>query len=353
VRWCASIFGLGLGAVLACGGAALFPCGDDAECQDGGVGGVCQPEGVCSFPDDECASGQRFGSHSGGLSNECVPEPGGTTSATTSASTATTIASDPTLDVSGPDTLPGTSSSVGSVDDTADTIATTGAEGTTGTELDPTLLLWFTFEHDTDAALVNDGVLGGSAPCVLGSCPTPIADGAIGMAATFDGVGTCGVFPFAPELNPPEYTLALWLRRDAHVPGYDGAFTKPVGDGVFNTFRVSLEGLSGTQEDLVGVHVGLQDNSGVELTQLLVFGAWTHIAATWSGTALEMFIDGESIGVEPSMLFEVDEHDVYVGCDDDVPVGITHFLHGSLDDVRMYSRVLDDTEVAALAQAGN
>jgi len=101
------------------------------------------------------------------------------------------------------------------------------------------------------------------------------------------------------------------------------------------------------------VHVGLQDNSGVELTQLLVFGAWTHIAATWSGTALEMFIDGESIGVEPSMLFEVDEHDVYVGCDDDVPVGITHFLHGSLDDVRMYSRVLDDTEVAALAQAGN
>jgi hypothetical protein len=74
------------------------------------------------------------------------------------------------------------------------------------------------------------------------------------------------------------------------------------------------------------------------------------MTATWSGTEFEMFIDGESIGVLPSLLYEVDEHDAYVGCDDDVPVGITHFLHGSLDDVRMYSRVLDELEILELVE---
>ena len=103
---------------------------------------------------------------------------------------------------------------------------------------------------------------------------------------------------------------------------------------------------------VVNVHVGLQDDMGVELESVLAIGQWTHMVATWSGSELEMFIDGESIGALPSMLFEVDEHDVYVGCDNDVPLGITHFVHGALDDVRMYSRVLDDAEIVALFELG-
>jgi hypothetical protein len=345
--------GAGLGAALgifACG-SALFTCAEDGECQDGGVGGVCQPEGVCSFPDGDCDSGQRFGAHSGGVSNECVPDSAADTTGAI-ASTGVTAASaddgDPTLDVSGVATLPDTSSSEGTLDDTADPTTTTGLESTTGIDVDPTLLLWFTFEHDTEDALVNDGVLGGSAPCVLGSCPVPIDEGPIGKAATFDGEGNCGIFPFVEELNPDEFTLASWLRRDVSVEGYDGAFTKPVGEGAFNTWRMYMTTPT-DGEDVLGVHVGTADNSGVDVTQVVVLGVWTHVAATWTGSELEMFVDGVSVGSMPSMFFEEDEHDVYVGCDDDVPVGITHFFHGSLDDVRMYSRVLDKDEIAELA----
>ncbi len=38
-----------------------FSCGDDSECTVQGVAGVCEDNGVCSFPDEECASGRRYG----------------------------------------------------------------------------------------------------------------------------------------------------------------------------------------------------------------------------------------------------------------------------------------------------
>ncbi|HET6583952.1 MAG TPA: hypothetical protein VFG69_10895, partial [Nannocystaceae bacterium] len=99
MRWCAPFALL----AVACSDA-LFPCAQDGDCDDGKSGGVCQPEGVCSFPDDRCDSGQRFGAHSGGLSNECVPtsDTDATSAAAASSSSAASVAdADPTLDDSG------------------------------------------------------------------------------------------------------------------------------------------------------------------------------------------------------------------------------------------------------------
>lgn len=347
MRRCGPLLAL---AFVACS-EALFPCAADSECQDGGQGGICQPEGVCSFPDPDCTSGQRFGAHAGGLAGECVmPSGTGTSSGSpTSTAPADDDDGDPTLDVTGVDSGPSTSSGIGPLDDTA-TTSDDATSGTTGTELDPTLLLWFPFDGDGIGELTNHGVLGGTAPCSMGQCPLPIPAGPVGTAATFDGVDDCGIFPFVEDLNAGEFTLALWVRRDEHVQGYDGAFTKPVGESPYNTWRISVQGSAPPLvEDIVSIHVGLQDDSGVELVSPLVLGAWSHMATTWTGSELELFIDGVSIGAMPSDLFEVDTHDVYVGCDDDVPIGITHFLHGSLDDVRMYARVLDPMEIAELA----
>ena len=63
-----------LGAVLAPGcGAGTFACQDDAQCKNGGIAGTCEPTGGCSFPDDSCASGRRYGAHApNGLSGFCV-----------------------------------------------------------------------------------------------------------------------------------------------------------------------------------------------------------------------------------------------------------------------------------------
>lgn len=58
--------------VVGCSSDSLFRCADDSVCSDGGI---CEPQGYCSFPDDACASGRRFGELAdAGLANACVPE---------------------------------------------------------------------------------------------------------------------------------------------------------------------------------------------------------------------------------------------------------------------------------------
>ncbi|MCX4244340.1 hypothetical protein [Paraliomyxa miuraensis] len=81
--WIVFGFTLGaLGSVTASCGAA-FACASDDECQSGAATGVCQGNGYCSFPDEDCPSGQRFGDAApAGVANACV-EHGGTEGSTT------------------------------------------------------------------------------------------------------------------------------------------------------------------------------------------------------------------------------------------------------------------------------
>lgn len=72
--------GLVLGVLVgACHGPSAFVCTADGECMSGsGAPGVCEANGLCSFPDDVCDSGRRYGEHAGGLSGECVDGGAGT-----------------------------------------------------------------------------------------------------------------------------------------------------------------------------------------------------------------------------------------------------------------------------------
>lgn len=70
------VLGAALGVLLGLGpscGPATFACTTDAQCLAAGADGMCQGSGFCSFPDDDCASGQRYGDHAGELANKCAP----------------------------------------------------------------------------------------------------------------------------------------------------------------------------------------------------------------------------------------------------------------------------------------
>lgn len=76
VRGSALLLGMMLGA---CVGADAYQCAEDAQCSAAGSAGVCQDIGFCSFPDEGCDSGQRYGEHAGALSHTCVPTAPGPT----------------------------------------------------------------------------------------------------------------------------------------------------------------------------------------------------------------------------------------------------------------------------------
>ena len=75
---------LGLALALAgCQGKDEFRCRSDDECTSGGAAGRCEMTGYCSFPDEACASGHRYGDLADeGFAGLCVP-PGDTAGSTT------------------------------------------------------------------------------------------------------------------------------------------------------------------------------------------------------------------------------------------------------------------------------
>jgi hypothetical protein len=146
-------------AIVAHGcGARAFVCTGSVECNDGGIAGVCEPSGGCSFPDDDCDSGRRYGAHApDGLGGTCVP----LTADETSTSYDPTIASTPTATTSLETTVADTStgndpSTTGAVDPTSSTTAidSSGAESS-GPDLPQDTAFFDDFERRDADALGN------------------------------------------------------------------------------------------------------------------------------------------------------------------------------------------------------
>ncbi|MEX1364765.1 MAG: hypothetical protein AB1Z98_16680 [Nannocystaceae bacterium] len=99
---------------VSCLPADPFECTIDAQCGAQVEGAQCQSTGFCSFPDEACSSGQRYGELAGmGLAGQCVEQEGGSTGPTidpeASGTTATSAA-----DSSGSGTSePGTGTTAG------------------------------------------------------------------------------------------------------------------------------------------------------------------------------------------------------------------------------------------------
>lgn len=72
----------------ACSTSPVYICESNEQCVTGPYQGTCQPSGLCSFPDEDCDSGQRYPEHSGPMAGECVPVGGGTAGSTGASTTA-------------------------------------------------------------------------------------------------------------------------------------------------------------------------------------------------------------------------------------------------------------------------
>lgn len=114
--------------------AGAFACDEPADCAVAGDAGVCQADGWCSFPADDCPSGQRYGEYAGdGLAGTCVDAADDTTtSATTFDETKTTTSVETTLtETSLVTTDADTSMTMTSVADTSASLSVTSPDPTT------------------------------------------------------------------------------------------------------------------------------------------------------------------------------------------------------------------------------
>lgn len=106
--------------LASCGGQEVFACSDDSSCPDG----QCESNGYCSFPDEDCSSGRRYGDFSGPFSGQCVMATDGATSGTPGTGGGSESGQASSGTASGSATTSGTTpggSTGGSSDGTADT----------------------------------------------------------------------------------------------------------------------------------------------------------------------------------------------------------------------------------------
>ncbi|MCR9166070.1 MAG: hypothetical protein ACE37F_17475 [Nannocystaceae bacterium] len=184
-------------ALVACGLTGCketFECAADSHCQLDGVAGFCESLGHCSFPDEDCETGRRFGDLAGTLSNMCVP-PG---DAVTSGEVASTGDGSASGSTTVPD--PTTATASGSSSTGSDDASSSGSAQPT----DCNILFEDTFE----------GNMLGETWSVLGEPPT-VSSGALRFTIEPENVGA---YPSASVLSGTPLNLSdgwVTVRLDA------------------------------------------------------------------------------------------------------------------------------------------
>ena len=338
----------------ACSASSEFTCQSDEQCMAASPG-ECQPDGYCSFPADDCPSGQRYGAHSGPNAGQCVDASGDDVTGThgtgsTSTSDAPGEATNPVLTTSEPATADDTTGQPVTATGTASSEASSGeassSEGTTGEPLDPDLVLWLELERAPDGEVLDSSSFMSHGACMAPECPEG-ALGALGQGVHLDGIDDVIAVPSAPQLETLDgLTVAVWIRLDEPPMTHWAVLNKPVGIGIDNSWELYFSAASHRLRFAV-TNGGIDYD--VELPDPFPLAQWVHLAGTWDGDVITLWVDGEPIDSIDAPAIEFDDQPVLVGADDDHDGGLSGHYLGGVDDVRVYRRALMAEEIAALA----
>lgn len=167
-----------------------------------------------------------------------------------------------------------------------------------------------------------------------------------------------------------DFTLSAWVNLGSYSQGRTALFDINYATSQVNGQNGGIFfGGPGVGSDSARLHVSFktvntQDETGVTLTgsNIIRVNRWTHVAAVRHGGQVALYIDGQ----EDASAFGRDQGAIAydAGTFDDSTVnigawsrGVVGFLngwrlHGTIDDVRIYDRGLDQAEIQALYGEG-
>ena len=228
---------------------------------------------------------------------------------------------------------------------------TESSSSSTGTEI-PEVVLRFDFEEEPNEV---GGALDGSgndfdAQCAQ-TCPSS-TDGVTGRALFNDAAGFLTVAAGEP-LALQQLTILVWIRDDS-AP--DDATTnmvvgKPYLSDGNNSYRLLTRD---ADEDGERELVFRIDGETTREQVLRVpfgdrLGTWVHVAATWDGETMALFVDGTEVGRTAAPIIAYDAQPLVVGADLNA-FESDNFWEGALDELELLSRPLTASEIRERAQ---
>ncbi len=184
--------------------------------------------------------------------------------------------------------------------------------------------------------------------------------GKIGGALEFDGtddVVELGAF----DVVGPGITLAAWIKPDDFDIN-DGRIITKANEWLADDHWWMLSTIAEAGETRLRFRLKTTDDQTVPTliasSGPLVTGEWQHVAATWDGTTMRLYLNGEetgsiakggdavatdssvkvAIGSQPSDAFATDVSH------------ISKFFDGFIDDVRLYNGALNQDEIKVLME---
>jgi hypothetical protein len=209
------------------------------------------------------------------------------------------------------------------------------------------LVGWWRF-NEGSGSTCTDSSGNGHDGTILGTPQWASGPEGFGTAVVFNpnicqGVD-CGVFD--PTEGAGQFTLALWAFWDG-TGDFQHFFTKSNGWGADTMmFQVELWGAhtDATYTDRVGV--SYQPAGSVPFS-VMPKNEWVHLAWTFDGSNLRLYLNGvDEQGPKPFSIGPNIDAPILIGVDDTR----ARVFHGPLDDVRIYSHALSESEILAAMQ---
>ena len=162
--------------------------------------------------------------------------------------------------------------------------------------------------------------------------------------------------PYTAELNPPAFTISLWVKMTANTSG-----SYMISLNRWNGFKFNL---NGTAVPFLTVSVAgtIYDRDAGAVN--VATNTWTHLAVSYTDGAMKFYVNGEmkktwnnTPGAALTLASPVDlsignemPKQYYNLTDDSNPNyfwGASYFI-GSMDDIRFYNTVLTDGEINSI-----
>jgi Concanavalin A-like lectin/glucanases superfamily/HYDIN/CFA65/VesB-like, Ig-like domain len=155
--------------------------------------------------------------------------------------------------------------------------------------------------------------------------------------ASFDGMTSAIVVPEDASLDPYAITIAAWINP-VDWNGNRRVLQKGAND---DQYRLLAEG-GVFKFDVSGV--------GAIMTALPTVNVWTHVAGTYDGATLRLYVNGvEAVSAAATTPMPATSDPLFIGAKGAAGAAGDHFS-GVLDEVRLYGRALSQTEIMTIAQ---
>jgi hypothetical protein len=178
------------------------------------------------------------------------------------------------------------------------------------------------------------------------------ATGKLGTAATFDGSTGYINVPTSPSLSGVSaLSISVWFNPSQTLSGLDeGLVSKCIG-GDGQGYWIEL-GYSGTLARM-GLNINGTDVKWTANLPTFTAGNWYHFVFTYDGTTQKVYINAGTpvTYTSPGTIYYSGSDPFKIGLSQGTG-GLNHYFGGSIDEVAVWNKALNSTEVLELYRRG-